>query len=42
MYEIFSLPLGPYEVRANKSGFSEVVRTGVHLVVGEDANVDLT
>ncbi len=41
-YRIYSLPIGPYEVRANKSGFSEVVRTGVRLVVGEDARVDIS
>ena len=40
VYEIFSLPLGPYEMRANKSGFSEVLRTGVRLVVGEDAKIN--
>ena len=39
-YQLFALPLGEYEVRANKSGFAESVRKGVHLVVGEDATVD--
>ena len=41
-YQLFVLPLGEYEVRANKSGFAESVRKGVHLVVGEEAKVDLT
>jgi len=41
-YEIFALPLGPYEVRANKSGFQEAVRKGVHLVVGQEASVDFS
>lgn len=41
-YRIYSLPLGSYEVRANKSGFSEVVRTGVRLVVGQEATVDFS
>jgi hypothetical protein len=41
-YELFSLPLGPYEVRASKQGFSEGVRTGVQLVVGEEAKIDFT
>ncbi len=40
-YQLHSLPLGQYEVRANKQGFAEEVRTGVHLVVGEEAKVDL-
>ncbi|MGA3295708.1 MAG: carboxypeptidase regulatory-like domain-containing protein [Candidatus Acidiferrales bacterium] len=40
-YQLYALPLGPYEVRANKNGFAEEVRTGVHLVVGEDAKIDL-
>ena len=41
-YEMFALPLGPYEVRASKQGFAEGVRTGVQLVVGEEAAVDFT
>ena len=39
-YELFELPVGHYEVRAKKSGFAEEVRTGIHLVVGQDASVD--
>jgi hypothetical protein len=42
LYRMYALPLGPYEVRASKSGFQEVLRTGVKLVVGEEAKVDLT
>ena len=42
VYEIFSLPLGPYELRASKQGFEEGVRTGVQLVVGEEAKIDFT
>src|SRR5579863_4200938 len=41
-YQLFSLPLGQYEVRARKTGFTEQVRKGVRLVVGQDATVDLT
>ncbi|HUO31250.1 MAG TPA: TonB-dependent receptor, partial [Bryobacteraceae bacterium] len=41
-YRVSSLPVGAYEIRAIKPGFAEVVRTGVHLVVGQDATVDLT
>jgi Carboxypeptidase regulatory-like domain len=40
-YQLFALPLGQYEVRVKKAGFSEAVRTGIRLVVGQDARVDL-
>ncbi len=40
-YQILALPLGDYEVRASKSGFADEVRTGIHLVVGQDAIVGL-
>jgi hypothetical protein len=40
-YELVALPVGQYEVRATKSGFAERVRTGILLVVGQDATVDL-
>jgi hypothetical protein len=36
-----SLPIGPYQVRAEKTGFKAQVRTGVTLAVGEDAVVNL-
>jgi len=41
-YQLFALPLGPYEVHARKTGFKEQIRQGVRLVVGQDATVDLT
>jgi hypothetical protein len=41
-YELFELPIGHYEVRAQKQGFAERVRTGILLVVGQDATADLT
>src|ERR1700693_1263968 len=41
-YRVFSLPVGEYEVRAQKPGFADAVRTGVHLVVGQSAAVDLS
>ncbi|MGA9799323.1 MAG: carboxypeptidase regulatory-like domain-containing protein [Terriglobales bacterium] len=41
-YQLFALPLGQYEVRVKKDGFAEAVRTGIRLVVGQDARVDLT
>src|SRR5262245_29392494 len=40
-YRVLSLPVGPQEVRAEKSGFRAAVRTGVNLVVGQEAVVDL-
>src|SRR5665213_1490045 len=40
-YQVFSLPVGEYEVRAKKSGFAEEIRTGIDLVVGQSATVDL-
>ena len=41
-YQFFSLPVGQYEIRGGKPGFAEVVRTGVDLVVGQSATVDMT
>jgi Carboxypeptidase regulatory-like domain/TonB-dependent Receptor Plug Domain len=40
-YQVFSLPAGEYEVHAKKQGFSEEVRKGIELVVGEDATANL-
>ena len=40
-YRVFSLPVGLYEVHVKQSGFPEQVRTGIHLVVGQEAEVDL-
>jgi hypothetical protein len=41
-YQVFSLSIGEYEVLASKQGFAVERRTGIHLVVGEEAQVDLT
>src|SRR5271165_3366211 len=41
-YKLLELPVGHYEVRARKDGFAERVRTGILLVVGQDASADLT
>ncbi len=41
-YQIPALPVGHYELRANKSGFAEEIRTGIDLLVGEEARVDLS
>ncbi|ABF40551.1 TonB-dependent receptor [Candidatus Koribacter versatilis Ellin345] len=40
-YDIVALPVGQYEVHARKQGFAEQVRTGILLVVGQDATADL-
>src|SRR5262249_43425407 len=40
-YRVLSLPVGPQEVRAEKAGFRAAVRTGINLVVGQEAVVDL-
>ncbi len=39
---MFALPLGQYEVWVKKDGFAEGIRTGIRLVVGQDAKVDLS
>jgi Carboxypeptidase regulatory-like domain len=41
-YQLFALPVGEYEVRAKKEGFADGIRTGIRLVVGQDANADLS
>ena len=41
-YVLFELPVGQYELHAKKDGFAEKVRTGISLVVGQDATADLT
>jgi hypothetical protein len=40
-YRLLSLPLGLQEVRAEKPGFRSAVRTGINLVVGQEAIVNL-
>jgi hypothetical protein len=42
LYQLVALPVGRYEIHASKSGFAEQVRSGVVLVVGQDATADLT
>jgi Carboxypeptidase regulatory-like domain len=41
-YLVPSLPVGNYRIAAKKDGFSEEVRTGIHLVVGQDATANLS
>src|SRR2546426_577535 len=41
-YNVPLLPVGPYELTTTMPGFKQVVRSGVNLVVGEEAVVDLT
>jgi len=40
-YLVLSLPVGEYEIRVTKAGFQDAIRSGIHLVVGEEADVDL-
>ncbi len=40
-YELVALPVGPQEIRAEKTGFKSVVRLGINLVVGQEAVADL-
>ncbi len=42
MYQLLSLPIGHYELRVKKEGFAEEVRTGIVLVVGQDAAADMS
>src|SRR6058998_3475586 len=41
-YAAPALPVGPYEVAAMIPGFKQQVRSGINLVVGQEAVVDLT
>jgi hypothetical protein len=40
-FSVLSLPVGQYEIRAQKEGFRTEVRTGIDLVLGQEATVDL-
>jgi hypothetical protein len=40
-YQFFSLPVGNYEISLQKAGFSGEVHTGVRLVVGQTASIDM-
>jgi hypothetical protein len=40
-YLVLSLPVGQYELRAAKAGFQDALLTGVSLVIGQEARVDV-
>jgi hypothetical protein len=40
-YLLLALHVGEYEVRVAKTGFQDAVRSGIHLLVGQEASVDL-
>ena len=40
-YEFLALPIGRYEIHVKKAEFAQQVRTGILLVVGQDATADL-
>jgi predicted porin len=40
-YQMVSLPVGRYEVRATKQGYADETRTRISLAVGQDATVDI-
>jgi carboxypeptidase family protein len=40
-YHVPSLIPGPYEIRAQKSGFETAIRRGVQLAVGSDLNINM-
>src|SRR5258708_23927567 len=39
-YSVLALPVGEYEVKVAKQGFQDAIHSGIHLVVGQEANVD--
>src|SRR5579872_1814270 len=41
-YQLTAVPVGQYEVHVRKQGFAEEVRAGIHLVIGQDAAVNLS
>jgi hypothetical protein len=40
-YAVLALHVGEYEVRVAKTGFRDALRSGIYLVVGQEASVDL-
>src|SRR5690242_253859 len=41
LYRVLSLPVGQYEIRVEKDGFQRDIRTGINLVVGQEAVVNI-
>jgi hypothetical protein len=41
-YRFSALAVGPYEISVTKPGFAVAIRSGIRLVVGQDATVDLS
>src|SRR5713101_7884652 len=39
-YEILSLPVGRYEIKAAKPDFADSLRTGIELALGQEARID--
>jgi len=39
-YQLPELPVGAYEVTVAKAGFQTIIRTGIHLVVGQRTDLD--
>jgi len=40
-YSVPSIPIGPYELQAEKPGFASQIKRGINVVVGQSAAVDL-
>ena len=40
-YLVLSLPVGEYEITVSKAGFQDTIRTGIQLMVNQEASVDL-
>ncbi len=40
-FRVAAIPVGNYEVQVRKDGFEEEVRSGIHLVLGQDANLSI-
>jgi hypothetical protein len=40
-YRFFAVPVGSYELHVTKDGFGEAVRSGIRLVVGQEAAIDV-
>ena len=41
-YRAAALPVGPYEIRVELQGFRTAIRSGVRMVVGQEATLDFT